>query len=141
MAITLKDTVHLGNSIEFSVLYHMKDADEGSRLVIRFFSDGNLAQELAFGWTNLVLQSFIDLLKQFPLEKYAGHFSHYEKHVELFWEFDPFSETYHLTFDLLTDDESTISLVTTQKDIQAFGVAFEDELRCAASLEEYLGNL
>ncbi|MGG0754942.1 hypothetical protein [Brevibacillus laterosporus] len=140
MKIVLKDTMHDGNFIEFSILYHMKEEDEGSRLVLRTYTDNRLEKELEFGWTNLVLNLFIKALKQFPLEEYDGYFSHFEKHLEFSWEYDPSSEKFNLVFDLLTDDEYTFSVRTTQKCIQEFGEVFENGIKTAPSTENYDAN-
>ncbi|WP_289140461.1 hypothetical protein [uncultured Brevibacillus sp.] len=130
----------MGKSVELSFLYHTKDDDEGSKLIAKYYLDGQVAKELEFGWTNRVLKSFIELLKQFPIEIYEGHFSHYEKHLELLWEREPSSDTYLLTFDLLTESDSQFSVTVDEKCIHDFGLALEVEMHNAPSIEEYFSS-
>lgn len=132
------DNTNSGKSVELSFLYHTKDDDEGSKLIAKYYLDGHVEKEFEFGWTNRVLQSFIELLKQFPIEKYDGHFSHYEKHLELLWEKEPSSDTYLLTFDLLTESNSQFAVTVSKKCIHDFGLALEVEMQNAPSLEEYI---
>ncbi|MED1919557.1 hypothetical protein P4V64_30185, partial [Bacillus thuringiensis] len=89
-----------------------------------------------FRWTIQVLKLFVDLLKQFPIEKYKGIFSHYEKHLEMCWESQPQSGSYNLTFDLLTEDEDHFSISASKEQIHAFGLALELLIQNAPTSEE-----
>ncbi|MFF2529155.1 hypothetical protein ACFVS2_09610 [Brevibacillus sp. NPDC058079] len=137
MVVLLKDEIDTGRYLELSFLYHNRDEDEGSKLVAKFYSENCLELELKFRWTNQVLQLFIDLLKQFPIEKYKGVFSHYEKHLEMRWQSKTSSDIYDLTFDLLAEDEDEFSISVSKKNVHDFGLALDLAMQNAPTPDEY----
>ncbi|MGF9907317.1 hypothetical protein [Brevibacillus porteri] len=136
MVALLKDNNDVGKYLEISFVYHDRDEDEGSKLMANFYLEDHLEIGLKFRWTNQVLKLFVDLLKQFPIEKYKGLFSHYEKHLEMRWESQPHSGNYNLTFDLLTEDEDQFSISVSKEHIHDFGLALELLMQNAPTSEE-----
>lgn len=134
MIVSLKDDTDIGKYLELSFVYHDRDEDEGSQLIARFYIDNRLEIELKFRWTNLVLKLFIDMLKQFPIERYDGVFSHFEKHFEMYWENQASTDLYHLTFDLLTRDDEQFEINVRKERIQDFGLALEHAMQIAPCL-------
>jgi len=125
MNVCLNDSINPESFIEISILTHDPDPDEGSRFMAKFYINNQLSQELEFGWTNRTLKSFINLLRNFPVEEYNGYFSHFEKHLELQWKLESDKDLYFLTFDLLVNEDDTFSLKATQDTIKAFGHSLE----------------
>lgn len=120
----LKDSKDQYNFIEITAISHHTDITEGSYFVFKYVSREKIMYELNFGWTNQIVQAFIEMLKQFPLEKYNGHFSHYEQHLEIKWDYIVEGNYYNVHF---LESDSPIIIQTTKEDLILLGLSFEKE--------------
>lgn len=120
--------------MEISYTYHIPEADEGSRLKVIFRDESNIIRTNEFGWTNITLRLFIDLLKNFPIEKYNERFSHFDRPFEIRWVHEYSSDSYLLIID---DLGTLITMFANKEDIILFGEELERELDLAPSFEDY----
>ncbi|WP_458120290.1 hypothetical protein [Paenibacillus sp. Z6-24] len=110
--------------IEYTVIDHRIDELEGSSLEFKFIKNDRVSYHSKFGWTNYTLRLFIEMLQHFPIEKYEGYFSHFEKHLEVTWQLSDLPSCYTLQFK---DVDNVVTLITTSKDIISFGIELEKE--------------
>ena len=122
--VILKDIHDSGTYIEYNVKNHYIDEMEGSQLFFRYIHQDKTVYELNFGWTNLTVHSFISMLKEFPLEEYDGYFSHFEKYLEVKWDYIAKEDYYNIHF---TESDMLIIIKAKKNDLILFGESFEKE--------------
>jgi len=110
--------------IKYDVIDHRIDELEGSQLCFEYVLEGKRIYEQNFGWTNRTVHSFIHMLKQFPLPIYEGYFSHFEKHLEVKWEYNEVEDDYTVHF---IDANTSMIIKTTREQLIVFGNQFEKE--------------
>lgn len=119
MAI-LKDVKQNGNYVELSIKRHIPGESEGSRMYFQYVELNRMQYELEFGWTNMVVESYIEATSQFPLPQLHGLYSSFEKHLyELSWiNIDMSNDQYKLHF---YGSDQDFELITLAEDIRTFG--------------------
>ncbi len=114
--------------IDFSVIKHDPRAGEGGYYTYQYVHNAKLIAEVQFGWTNMVMESFIPMLKEFPQPKWNGYFSHFEENMEVKWLYEYKTDQYLL---ILMDSGYLFTLKTSKEAIQVFGQQLEQELKLA----------
>lgn len=122
----LRDKNFPNNYIEFTVVKHNPSPGEGGYYNYRYVINSEVIKEAKFGWTNMVLNSFIPMLKEFPKEKWKGYFSHFEENMEIKWIHEYKTDLYLLIF---MDLGQLYTLKASKEDIRKFGIQFEKELK------------
>lgn len=103
--------------IEFEFIYHIPGELEGSRFYLRYFKSSVLTREVSVGWTNRVINMFLNLLSNFPNQEFEGYFSHYEKHLELKWIHEAATNQYLLIW---MDLGTIFTLKSNPSDLKQF---------------------
>lgn len=114
--------------IEFEFIYHIPGDLEGSRFHLRYFKGFVLSREVSVGWTNRVMNMFLNLLSNFPKEEYEGYFSHYEKHLELKWFYEEATNHYLLIW---MDLGTIFTLKSNASGLKQFGYDLMNSLKTA----------
>ncbi|QZN77697.1 hypothetical protein [Paenibacillus sp. DR312] len=122
----LKDQNYPGNFIELSIVKHNPLPGEGSYFNYKYYINSELIREVKFGWTNMVLNSFLPMLKEFPEEKWKGYFSHFEENMEMKWMHEYKTDLYLIIF---MDLGQLFTLKASKEAIREFGNQFEEELK------------
>ncbi|GFZ85195.1 hypothetical protein GCM10008018_34030 [Paenibacillus marchantiophytorum] len=120
--------------IHFEFLYHIPGEYEGSRIRVTFYRNKLVERTIDMGWTNIVLFRFINLMKNFPLEKPNGNYHHFEKHLEFHWIYEYSTDLYLL---VLEDQGILFPLKTSKSELVKFGHALEKAVKLAPSLDSF----
>lgn len=131
--VTLRDINSLLMTfVEFEFIYHIPGEYEGNELKITFHENNQVVTTLKIDWTNITLNHFIQLMKDFPGEKYKKHFTHFDKDFELQWLHEYGSDLYILYFEYKGLFLSPIKV--NKENLHTFGDALENEMHSAPKL-------
>ncbi|MCM3747702.1 hypothetical protein M3223_10075 [Paenibacillus pasadenensis] len=129
----LKDHFNPEHQLQVVFTSRHPESDRGCTFSVTVSSDNGITGNTTkFGWTNHILNQFITMLEQFPMERYDGYFSHYDDPFEWLWYLNKETKVYSV---LILIHSCKVVFKATAEQLHRFGAEVKEEMKHAPKPE------